>query len=194
MYGPDTAPYRAPRVATPRLSLTWPTEAEVAEYYEAIVGTSMFDTLYWEGPSTVDDLHAYWTAQMRLDPADFTVPTSFAAIERASGRMIGSLVWRPIDRNPEIVDIGYALAVPWHGRGLGTEAVGALVDVGFETRPVERCSANAFVGNEASRRLLEKLGFVCEGILRRSHKKRGAWIDQYAMALIRPEWERRRST
>jgi [ribosomal protein S5]-alanine N-acetyltransferase len=187
------APFRPPLLETPRLRLTWPTPAQVDGYYLAIAGTSIFDSLYWDGPAGPADLHLYWAGQVKVDPEDAAAPLGVAAIERTTDVMIGALIWRPFGPDPRLVDIGYAFAPAWHGHGLGTEAVGALVDFGFRTRPVERCAANVFVGNEGSRRLLEKLGFVCEGVARRSHNKRGVWRDQYVLSLIRPDWEARRA-
>ena len=100
-------------------------------------------------------------------------------IERASGRYIVGVSLRPVDMDPRIIDIGYAFAVDVHRRGYATEAVGALVDEAFRKRGAERIFGNAFVGNHASRRVLEKLGFVLEGTQRRCVCKRGVWLDQW---------------
>jgi RimJ/RimL family protein N-acetyltransferase len=43
----------------------------------------------------------------------------------------------------------------------------ALVDYAFENRKAERIIANIFVGNTASKNVVEKLGFKLEGIQRR---------------------------
>jgi RimJ/RimL family protein N-acetyltransferase len=57
------------------------------------------------------------------------------------------------------VEIGYGLAGPFRGRGYGGEAVGALVGW-LRARPeVTAVTAEVEVGNMASRRLLERLGF-----------------------------------
>jgi RimJ/RimL family protein N-acetyltransferase len=50
---------------------------------------------------------------------------------------------------------------------------------------------NAFVGNHAPRRVLEKQGFVYEGTQRRCVCKRGLWLDQWMIAITRPDWESR---
>jgi RimJ/RimL family protein N-acetyltransferase len=57
------------------------------------------------------------------------------------------------------VEIGYGLAGSARGHGLGTEAVGVLA-AWVERQPgVRRITADALVGNEPSRRVLERLGF-----------------------------------
>lgn len=61
------------------------------------------------------------------------------------------------------VEIGYGLAAPFRGRGLGTEAVRVLADWVATQPGVRTVTASVEVGNEASRRLLERLGFVLVG-------------------------------
>jgi len=61
------------------------------------------------------------------------------------------------------VEIGYGLAAPWRGRGFGTEAVTALVDWVAAQPGVRVVEASVEVGNETSRRLLERLGFTLVG-------------------------------
>ena len=60
------------------------------------------------------------------------------------------------------VEIGYGLAGPFHGRGYGGEAVAALVGWLLEDSQVRAVTAEVEVGNVASRRLLERLGFSLE--------------------------------
>ena len=61
------------------------------------------------------------------------------------------------------VEIGYGLAGPFRGRGLGTEAVRLLVDWLAGQPEVRVVTASVEVGNEPSRRLLARLGFALTG-------------------------------
>ena len=65
-------------------------------------------------------------------------------------------------------EIGYALAKAYWRRGIGTEAVAAVVRFAFEQLHVHRVEASVTLDNVGSVRLLEKLGFVREGTSRES--------------------------
>jgi ribosomal-protein-alanine N-acetyltransferase len=74
------------------------------------------------------------------------------------------------------------------GRGLITEAAGALVDVGFRDLQLHRIWASCLPTNPASARVLEKLGFRREGHLRQNLRIHGKWQDSYLYALLGDEW------
>ena len=182
-----------PLIKTERLLLTWPTPEQIDGYYDSIIGTSIFDTIFWDGPPHAQALHDWWAQSVVRSPLDFSLSLDIAAIEQASGRYIGGVSLRPVDNDARILDIGYAFAVDSHGKGYATEAVGALVDEAFSKRGAERIFGNAFVGNDGSRRVRAKLGFVHEGTQRRCVCKRGVWLDQWMFAITRPDWESRQA-
>ena len=183
--------FTPPKIETPRLVLTWPTAEQIDGYYASIVGTNIFDTIFWDGPSDPQDLHDWWAENQSRDPSNHSLELNFAIIERDSNRCIGGTGLRPIAREPRVIDLGYALATDSHGKGYATEAVGALVNEAFAHRGAERIFGNAFVGNQASRRVMEKLGFIYEGTQHRTVCKNGTWIDQWMLAITRPDWQRR---
>lgn len=193
--GPQVRPAEPapPRYETPRLILTWPTPEQIDGYYHAIIGTDIFNTIIWNGPSSPDDLHDYWLRcrQDYVKGADQQL--SFAAIEKSSGEVVGGLSLRPHNVPFGVWDVGYALAKKFHGRGYATEAAGVLVDIAFGERGAERVFANAFVGNDASRRVLEKLGFQLEGVSRSFVAKPFGRVDEWLLAITRPEWKARRA-
>jgi ribosomal-protein-alanine N-acetyltransferase len=63
-------------------------------------------------------------------------------------------------------ELGYDLVRRWWGKGLASEAAAAVVAYGFAVMGLHRIEAGALVGNDASVRVLEKLGFCEEGTLR----------------------------
>ncbi|HVM26885.1 MAG TPA: GNAT family N-acetyltransferase [Mycobacteriales bacterium] len=78
----------------------------------------------------------------------------------AGGEVLGECGWKHRPDPDGTVELTYGLAAPARGRGLGTEAV-ALVVAWSERQPgVRRLAADVLVGNEPSRRLLRRLGFV----------------------------------
>jgi [ribosomal protein S5]-alanine N-acetyltransferase len=61
--------------------------------------------------------------------------------------------------------------------------VGALTRYGFEAFNLTRIFAVPFANSTASIRVLEKCGYVCEGVMRRSAIKEGVVLDQVLYAV-----------
>ena len=181
--------FPTPTIETQRLVLTWPTADQTDGYYRDIIGSNIFDTILWNGPENPEELHSFWAVNRRRDPADYGLDLSLAVIEKSTGRYIGGVGLRPVNGNAAQIDLGYAFAPQAHGQGYATEAVGALVDDAFRHRGAERVFGGVFVGNFASRRVMEKNGFQLEGVHRRVVLKRGEWIDEWVLAITRPDWE-----
>jgi [ribosomal protein S5]-alanine N-acetyltransferase len=65
------------------------------------------------------------------------------------------------------VSIGYVAARVYWGKGYVPEATRAIIDWAFQQPPIYRVYATTDLENVASRRVLEKVGMQCEGILRK---------------------------
>lgn len=79
---------------------------------------------------------------------------------------------------------GYWLGELHWGKGLATASARALVGHALTGLAFMRLEASVFEWNPASMRVLEKVGFVREGILRRSVWKDGQLIDSVIYALV----------
>lgn len=78
--------------------------------------------------------------------------------------VVGECGWRG---NPDAagrIELHYGLAAPSRGRGLGTEAVAVLAAWTEQQPGVRRLEAEVLVGNDASLRLLRRLGFCAERV------------------------------
>ncbi|MFC3493940.1 GNAT family N-acetyltransferase [Glycomyces rhizosphaerae] len=85
----------------------------------------------------------------------------FALEERATGQMVGFTGLAVPRFLPELlpaVEVGWRLGSVHWGQGLATEAATAVVRFGFEERGLERIVSVAQVGNDASERIMVKLG------------------------------------
>ncbi len=82
-------------------------------------------------------------------------------------------------------EIGYWLAKPVWGQGIMTAVVQRVCQHAFEEFGLVKIIAHVFTGNPASARVLEKCGFVQEGLLRKHFLKDGRLIDARLFALLR---------
>jgi RimJ/RimL family protein N-acetyltransferase len=90
-------------------------------------------------------------------------------------------------RGPGEAELGY-FAAPWaRGRGWTTEATRRVCRLGFEELGLERIEWRAVVGNEASRRVAEKIGFTVEGVRRRIRHGRDGRLDSWFGSLFPEE-------
>ena len=109
-------------------------------------------------------------------------PTSLA-IEVESQAVGGVSLRLHEDVERVAAEIGYWLGRAFWNRGLMTAAVRAMTDYGFEQFALTRIYAVPFAANVASQRVLEKAGYVREGVLRRSAIKDGVVTDQVLFAI-----------
>ncbi len=96
---------------------------------------------------------------------------------------IGLMVGEDIERIS--AETGYWLGEEYWGRGIISSALRCILDYGFNTLNLERIFAKPLENNMASRKVLEKNGFVLEGILRKSAIKSGNICNQALYAKIR---------
>jgi ribosomal-protein-alanine N-acetyltransferase len=88
---------------------------------------------------------------------------AWAVADKRSDRCIGLVNYHHREARNEKLEIGYILAPAQQGRGLMTEAVAALVVYCFGELSAHRIEALIHPDNTASIRLVERLGFLCEG-------------------------------
>ncbi|MGK9147035.1 GNAT family N-acetyltransferase [Plantibacter flavus] len=83
-----------------------------------------------------------------------------AVEERSSATVIGEVLLKRADDAARTGEVGYAFARSAQGRGLASEAVRAILELGFATFGLRTIVAQVELGNAASARLLARLGFV----------------------------------
>lgn len=112
----------------------------------------------------------------------------FAIVLGSDQRLIGGIGLR-IDSTHQRAELGYWLGIPYWGNGYATEAARAVMQYGFETLGLHRIWASVFQRNEASAKVLGKIGMQYEGCLRQHVLKWGRFIDLEMYAVLRSEWK-----
>jgi RimJ/RimL family protein N-acetyltransferase len=85
--------------------------------------------------------------------------TSFLVVLVATGQVIGEAGWKGGPGADGETEIGYGLAAPSRGQGLGTELVALLTEWVLNQPGVTQVVASVLPGNAPSRRALERNGF-----------------------------------
>jgi len=108
-----------------------------------------------------------------------------------TGELVGDcmLFWR--SQEHEQGEVGYVFNPAYHGRGYATEAVGALLRLGFEGLGLHRIAGHLDARNTASARVLERAGLRREAHLVENEFVKGKWADELIYGILRREWEAR---
>lgn len=96
------------------------------------------------------------------------------------------------DYEPDIssIEIGYSIFRSAWGNGFATEAVSEVIRFLFENKKINRVHAWCHSENIASSKVLEKVGFRQEGLLKQAVKNiDGSLSDQKLYGLIREQWK-----
>jgi RimJ/RimL family protein N-acetyltransferase len=122
-----------------------------------------------------------WLGRVAAEPP----PEGIYAIDIAGEAVGGVGVERHLDVRRCSAEIGYWLAETCWGRGIATEAVRALTVAALAEPDLWRLEAGVFAWNTASMRVLQKAGYVREGIRVRGAIKDGVAVDQVVYAITR---------
>ncbi|OUL06426.1 GNAT family N-acetyltransferase [Bacillus spizizenii] len=104
---------------------------------------------------------------------------------RDTKELIGTIGFHALAQKHRRAEIGYEI-IPAHWRnGFASEAVSEVVSYGFAALGLTRIGAVVFTENEASNRLLVKMGFQKEGVLRQYMYQNGIPYDTNMYSLLK---------
>jgi len=132
--------------------------------------------------------HWDWPAQKSVEEVRAIIAGHFAQIESGAtlwwvaalsprGPAIGECDLSAIDPHHKRAEVGFLFRRDAWGKGYAREAMARVMRFGFDEMGLERLTARFHDGNEASRKLLERLGFTYEGTLRGHVLRDGARRD-----------------
>ena len=173
-------------LTTERLTLRLPVPDDVAALVAQAGDFRIYDT-------TASIPHPYSSADAeafiaRANDA-FAAGTALhlAVATTADAALVGYGMLR-FDEGLATAELGYWIGAPHWNRGYATETSRALIDYAFGELALLRLSACYLARNPESGRVLEKLGFRQEGVLREGSYKHGYGEDLVLTGLLRHEW------
>ncbi|WP_374307331.1 GNAT family N-acetyltransferase [Methylocella sp.] len=179
------------RLETKRLWLRWPRASDAA-------AVRSFASLAETAQMTAEVPHPY-------PPGEAERFVFRARAQNADGKAMILVVTQKGDGRPVIglssatlsaaggIELGFMIAPSAWAKGYATEAAGAHVEALFALTRADRIRANARVNNPASRRVLEKCGFVYVGSGLDFLPARGGLHPCDRFQLTRKAWSARRT-
>jgi RimJ/RimL family protein N-acetyltransferase len=168
---------------TDRLTLRLPTMDDV----DVLAG-------YWADPETMRYIGKEgtgWTREQVVERIERAIRfcaehgmTFWTVVENETGMVIGQGGLVPIEFNGPEIELGYRLGKPHWGKGYASEIAAASARYGFTSKGLDRLVAVTYLENTASRRVLEKTGFIETG---ETHLYYGVHCLSYELTKAR--WE-----
>lgn len=177
-----------PLLETPRLFLRRMQASDAAALFQVLSDDEV--TQYYDDDTFTDISQA--SEQIEAWETGFSQRRSirWGIVRKEDGGLIGSCGMYGIHPWHLRASIGYELARPFWRQGLMTEALSALLVLGFTGMGLNRIDAVVMPENNASIKLLEKLGFCNEGLLR-SYENWGSkgFQDLCMLSLLKSTWQ-----
>lgn len=163
-------------IETERLLLRPLQRSDMDLYYERIYGDDEVMRYLPAGKAIPRERFEQRIPAFMIEPWQTRGFAPWAVIHKADQEFIGHCGLNPWPDSEEI-EVLYALAKPWWGQGLASEAAQASIDYGFAQLGLPKIIAAAHVENIASQRVIEKLGMQ----LQDEHDWNGMRIKMYAL-------------
>jgi ribosomal-protein-alanine N-acetyltransferase len=179
------------KLVTKRLLLRLPTLKD-AKHLQKHVGNINVtrNLLVVPHPYTIKD--ATWFIKHVQKKAKDCSGYDFCITFKEKDEPIGNISLSSIDRFQGTATIGYWLAEDYWRQGIMSEAFDRILRFAFNQVRLRRINISVFVGNEASKKLIEKMGFSYEGkrIKYCRSKATGKIHDEYVYGLLKEDWEK----
>lgn len=159
----------------------WASDADATEYVTWYAHSDM---------EVTQSILKVWTAQY-LEKPDHTYKWAI----QLEGVVIGDISLVTLDESIQSCEVGYIIGKAYWGQGIVTEALGRVLAFLFDEVGMNRVFLRHDVRNPASGRVMEKNGLTHEGIFRESFRRKdGSLGDMANYAILRSEWEARKTT
>jgi len=180
------------RLATPRLELRPFRHSDAADLFAVYSHPEVYRHVPIGGWTHIDEAHQRIARDINMMASGDYVRL---AVERSEDeRVLGEVLLFNFVRDSRRAEIGYALARDAWGGGYVREALPPLIDLAFGRLELRRLEAEIDPRNVASAKVLERLGFRHEGLLRQRWIVRGEISDSGLYGLLSADWQARKTS
>lgn len=175
-------------IETARLRLRPFREEDFAAYVAYRNLPEVLRYLYWDHRPEAELLE---TVRDRMKYDRIEKEGDFLALvveKKETGEMIGDVVLRWSSEVHRGGEIGYCFHPAFHGQGYATEAAAEMLRLGFEGLGLRRIAGRLDGRNEASARVLTRLGMRKEAYFVENEWVKGEWTDEAIYAILDREW------
>lgn len=177
---------RLPVLETPRLLLRPLRMSDAQDVFAYSRDPEVARHVLWEAHRSVADSRAYLRYIQRQYRSG--APSSYGIVHKATGRVVGTIGFMWYSEENRSAEVGYSMARWLWNQGLMTEALRAVLDMGFHTLRLHRIEAQHETSNPASGRVMLKCGMRHEGTLRERVLNKGRFVDVELYAILHNEW------
>ncbi len=183
-----TPSQKLPTLYTDRLILRALTDDDALSIFAYASDPDVSKYTLWEPHKTVVDSLGFIKGYAHKNyEAGMPEPWGIALKDKPEA-IIGTVGCFWEDESNRCMELAYAIAKPHWGQGLVIEAATVALSFVFERYPVERMQCRCKLENRASARVMAKLGFRPEGLLRSQVWHRGRYWDMHVTSILKSEW------
>jgi RimJ/RimL family protein N-acetyltransferase len=178
----------APVIDTERLRLRPYEMGDLNDLFAYRTRPDVTRYVYWE-PRDRDDVAAGLSRRARSRSLEREGDELILATElRETGRTIGDVSLQWISAAHRQAEIGFVFHPDYHGKGYASEAAREMLRLGFEGVGFHRIEGRCDARNDASARLMERLGMRREAHLVENEWFKGEWGSELVYAILDREW------
>ncbi len=175
-------------LTTTRLTLRPYEMGDLAALHDMFGREDVCRYLPWE-PMDLDEARAKLERRVRQTQIEADGdPLLLAAVDEATGRMVGEFMLRLTSGQSRQGEIGWCIHPDVQGRGLATEGAREMLRLGFDDLGLHRIVAGCDPRNVASLRVMERLGMRREAQFVENEFLKGEWIGEIVCAMLEAEW------
>ena len=180
-----------PKLKTPRLILRRMTRRDAGDMFEYAHDPEVTRYLLWAPhPDRAYTLRYLRQVENSYKKGKFY---DWGVEYRAERKFIGTCGVTAFDLPNSTAELGYVISPAYSGRGIATEALSRVIEFCFLELGLNRLEAHYLVGNEPSRRVMEKCGMSFEGVRRGSLFVRDGYEDVGVCAILRSDFDNERA-
>jgi RimJ/RimL family protein N-acetyltransferase len=176
------------RIETPRLRLRRLSATDAAALFSIFSDPDV--TRYLLSPAMTEMAEAEASIRRKLEYYEGSEVFALGVESKANRSLLGTFTLFNLALQSKRAELGFVLGKQNWGQDFMFEATGALIETAFTKLGFNRLEADIDPRNDASAKLLERLGFKREGFLREREVACGEVTDTALYGLLKREWDR----
>ncbi len=177
---------KIPEMETDRLLFRAIRRSDINDVFEYSANPKTSEYLLWEPHNNIEYTKKF--IDIVLSKYKIGEYNDWAIVLKENNKMIGTCGFTRIDEYNSIAEIGYVLNPKYWGYGIATEAAKKVVNFAFDVLSVNRVEAKFIFGNEASLKVMNKIGMKFEGYQREAMLVKGKFRTIGVSSILKREY------